>query len=78
VSIIIIIIIIWSNHKDEMGGACGTYDKRKRKARKNVWGKLKEKGRLEGLDSIQIILNGWSEIIWTEFIWFIESNGLRT
>jgi hypothetical protein len=33
-----------------MDGACGTYDKRKRKARRTVWGNLKEKGRLEGLD----------------------------
>jgi hypothetical protein len=33
-----------------MGGTCGTYDKRKRKSRRNVWENLKEKGRLEGLD----------------------------
>jgi hypothetical protein len=32
-----------------MGGTCGTYDKKK-KARRKVWGNLKEKSRLEGLD----------------------------
>jgi len=33
-----------------MDGECGTYGKRKRKASRTLWGNLKEKGRLEGLD----------------------------
>lgn len=33
-----------------MGRVCGTYDKRKRKARRNMWENLKGKARLEGLD----------------------------
>lgn len=46
----LLLLFCSSNHEDEMDEACGTYDKRKIKARRNVWGKLKGKGRFEGLD----------------------------
>jgi hypothetical protein len=80
--LLLLLLLCLSNEEDEMGRACGTYDRRNKK-HAGMCGKPERirplgRPRRRWKDCIQIILNEWNETLWTEFIWFIQSNGLRT